>query len=104
MEVVVVNINMFSTRFGKLQLRIFFTFLKAFYVICLRPCSYIVLMLDSDIPGTQIEFFESLCVTMGSQYYLCGSVSLTIYFAISQNGQTHFKNLAAYAVRFVKCI
>ena len=83
MEVVVVNINMFSARFGKLRLRIYFTFLKALYVICFRPCYYIVLMLDSDIVGTQIEFFERLCVTIGSQYYLCGSVNLTIYFAMS---------------------
>ena len=33
-------------------------------------------------------------------------ITLTIYFAMSQNGQTHFENLAANAVsvRFLKCL
>ena len=31
-------------------------------------------------------------------------VSLTLYFAMSQNGQTYFKNLAANAARFLKCV
>ena len=30
--------------------------------------------------------------------------ALTLYFAMSQNGQTHFKNLAAFAGRFLKCV
>ena len=30
--------------------------------------------------------------------------NLTLYFAMSQNGQTHFKNLAAFAARFFKRI
>ena len=29
---------------------------------------------------------------------------LTLYFAMSQNGQTHFKNLSAFAARFLKCV
>ena len=29
---------------------------------------------------------------------------LTLYFAMSSNGQTHFKNLAANAARFLKCV
>ena len=29
---------------------------------------------------------------------------LTLYFAMSQNGQAHFKNLAAFAARFLKCV
>ena len=31
------------------------------------------------------------------------SNQLTLYFIMSQNGQTHFKNLAAFAARFLKC-
>ena len=29
---------------------------------------------------------------------------LTLHFAISKNGQTHFKNLASNAARFLKCV
>ena len=29
---------------------------------------------------------------------------LTLYFAMLKNGQTHFKNLAAFAARFLKCV
>ena len=29
---------------------------------------------------------------------------LTLYFAMPQNGQTHFKNLAAFTARFLKCV
>ena len=29
-------------------------------------------------------------------------IILTLYFAMSQNGQTHFENLAANAARFLK--
>ena len=29
---------------------------------------------------------------------------LTFYFAMSLNGPTHFKNLAANAARFLKCV
>ena len=29
--------------------------------------------------------------------------TLTLYFAMSWNGQTHFRNLAAFAARFLKC-
>ena len=29
---------------------------------------------------------------------------LTLYFPMSKNGQTHFKNLAAFAARFLKCV
>ena len=28
---------------------------------------------------------------------------LSIYCIMSQNGQTHFENLAAFAVRYLKC-
>ena len=31
-------------------------------------------------------------------------VALTLYFAILQNGQAHFQNLAAFAARFLKCV
>ena len=31
-------------------------------------------------------------------------VKVTLYFAMSQNGQIHFKNLAANAARFLKCV
>ena len=30
--------------------------------------------------------------------------SLTLYFAMLWNGQTHFKNLAAFAAGFLKCV
>ena len=30
--------------------------------------------------------------------------NLTLYFEMSQNGQTQFKNLAAFAARFLKCV
>ena len=29
---------------------------------------------------------------------------LTLYFAMSKNGQTHFKNLSAFAARFLKYV
>ena len=29
---------------------------------------------------------------------------LTLYFAMLQNGQTYFKNLAAFAANFLKCV
>ena len=35
---------------------------------------------------------------------LCTMYTLTLYFAVSQNGQTHFKTLAANAARFLKCV
>ena len=28
----------------------------------------------------------------------------TLCFPVSQNGRTHFKNLAAFAARFLKCV
>ena len=31
-------------------------------------------------------------------------MELTLYFAMSQNGQTNFKNLTAFAARFLKCV
>ena len=45
-------------------------------------------------------------------YYLCNfqkearSTTLTLYFAMLQNGETHLKNLAANAnaARFLKCL
>ena len=30
--------------------------------------------------------------------------TVTLYFAMPQNGQTYFKNLAAFAARFLKCV
>ena len=38
---------------------------------------------------------------MGNIYI---EVKVTLYFAMSQNGQIHFKNLAANAARFLKCV
>ena len=35
---------------------------------------------------------------------LFGCLYLILYFAMSQNGQAHFKNLAAFAARFLKCV
>ena len=32
------------------------------------------------------------------------SLKLTLWYIMSQDGQTHFKNLAAKAARFLKCI
>ena len=38
---------------------------------------------------------------MGNIYI---EVKVTLYFAMSQNGPIHFKNLAANAARFLKCV
>ena len=34
---------------------------------------------------------------------ICLNKDFTLYFAMSKNGQTHFKNFAAFAARFLKC-
>ena len=36
--------------------------------------------------------------------FFVSQVCLTLYFAMSSNGQTHFKDLAVFVARFLKCV
>ena len=51
----------------------------------------------------RIEFFQ---FTTFVYYFQCISsvIILTLYCTMSQNGQIRFKNLAAFAARFLKCV
>ena len=50
------------------------------------------------LDGYQVVIAVIQVIYNKTDKYFC----LTLYFAMSENGQTHFKNLAAFAARFFK--
>ena len=52
----------------------------------------------------KLELRQKKCFSDEKTFTALPVITLTIYFAMSQNGQTHFENLTANAVRFLKCL
>ena len=53
----------------------------------------------------KLKLRQKKCFSDEKTFTALPVITLTIYFFVtSQNGQTHFENLAANAVRFLKCV
>ena len=52
------------------------------------------------LDGYQVVIAVIQVIYNKADKYFC----LTLYFAMAENGQAHFKNLAAFAARFFKCV
>ena len=52
----------------------------------------------------KLKLRQKKCFSDEKTFTALPVITLTIYFAMSQNGQTHFENLTANAVKFLKCV
>ena len=53
----------------------------------------------------KLKLRQKKCFSDEKTFTALPVITLTIYFFVmSQNDQTHFENLAANAVRFLKCV
>ena len=59
-----------------------------------------------DLEGEPITYIFVPLEKYDSSVHRCSAdqLFLTLYCIMSSNGQTHFKNLEAVAVRFLKCV
>ena len=73
---------------------------KLYHLPFLLP--YLMCLCLSQLNQQMEVYIPLYCPDVYSQSNLC--YLLTLYFAMSKNGQTHFKNLAAFAARFLKYV
>ena len=52
----------------------------------------------------QRKFEKGPALDYWRRKFFVSQVCLTLYFAMSSNGQAHFKDLAVFVARFLKCV